>query len=266
MTYIKEHEKFDMYKDIFKLENQSTNIFFNIVDKMQSWFFNLSKYASVTTQEYIGKGKYKKVPKDITKFKDYLRGIQNNPFYYESEKILEIFENNEIYQLKQSKCFIDNTLNRLKKTLQNYIDYIFPETIDTWHRNLSTDIKNRIFADGEEKFLLLCKNKNNNNYFIESIAKYLTGISLENWNDNTPTYFYNRLMQIRNIIENNENKKIDNGFIINYISWTDKFSKILEILQNTNKDIEKVMLNDLTALFNDYGQQHVPQRKSSART
>lgn len=255
--FLRVAEKSDLYegyKSIFNLQNKSMSIFLNIFGGMQQWFFGLSDYARDISKKYIGKGKYIRVSEDTIRFKNSLRGIQSNVFWYISENFQDILGNDPVNELNKLKDDIDNTLEDLKITLKKDILEVFSGEPQKWYGNLDECVKNKIFNNNENYFLKIFATECDIEQNIGEIAKYLTGLSIENWSDNTPACFYDAILNIKNVIEKNQDKKVKNGYIINRILDDDKkFQRSLDNSFTIDKQIRCMLIRDIKALLAEYG-------------
>lgn len=255
LSVVKDKEKFSKYSNIFYVDKRGNNIFSNIVEGMQSWFFNLDTYSAAISKEYIGLGNYKELSMKTVRFKDSLRGIHKEPYWYLSEKLPSILGVNTCKSLILEKKIIESTIERLVNVLIEDIQTIFPENLGMWYEKLPNVIKQKIFKDGEENFFKLCSLDISKDENIKSIAKYLTGISVSNWDENTPSLFFKRLIEIKDIIEENNSNSITDGFVIKLIiGGTEKTQKYIDISNNIAPKTEDIFINDIRALFNDYGE------------
>lgn len=253
LRVVKNISIYDEYKELFYLYNESKNIFSNIVDGVYKWFFSLNSYSINISKEYVGCGNYKLLPREIIEFKDSLKIIQKNPYWFLSVKIPKILGEDFLQKLQNIKSNIENSLPRLKKYILSDIKSIFPEGVKEWYENLSEKSKKTIYTNNERKFFLLCLNDSINDEFIEKSAVLLTGLPLEYWNDATPKIFYDKLLKLRDLIEENENKKIDTGFVIKYIEkGKEKYEKILNARSTVDSTTENMIINEINAVLNDY--------------
>lgn len=253
LTVVKNKYEYEKYKCIFDVNTVDTNIFFSIVGRMQSWFFGLCKYVNVIENQYVGKGKYESLSKEVVNLKNSLRGIIQNPYWYIEDKLKSIFTGDISEKLKAVKYDIDNTMINLQNSLKTDVDYIFPETLQGWYEKLPSNAKIRIYKNGEEKFLDICKDSENNIQLIDILAFYLTGLSIENWSENTPSTFYEQLICMRNTIEKDGTTEFKNGFKITYI---DKKNSITEKIFDLPRSKDFVNINllkkDIIAILKDY--------------
>lgn len=254
LKFISNHSQYDLYKEIFSRNEEGLNIFSNIVYSMQAWFFNLSKYTIITSKSYLGQGKFSPIKNEIIKFKSSLKALQSNPYYYISETLPQIFETDIYTQLKDAKEYIDSTLENLRKTLIKDIFRLFPTGLNSWCESLPETTKQNIFENGEEYFLSLCKSDILNNELLDNIINYIIGISIENWNEDTPLIFYNRLIEIKKVIENSTIQNEKNRVFIRYThDGKSEICKILNMHDKLDKQAKDMFINDFKKLLNDYG-------------
>lgn len=254
LTILSDIAIYNEYKKIFYSDNIDKNIFSNIMEGMYNWFFNLDSYTINSSKKYIGQGKYQVLKEEILKFKDSLRIIQKNPYWYLSVELPQIFTKNTLEQLHKAKDIMSNSMLELKTTLNKDIELIFPESLKTWYTNLPHFSKNRIYRNREEKFFDICLSTYQGNELVEQIAKFLTGLSVEYWNDDMPKIFYDRLLGIRNTIEGHHEEKLKTGFVIKHINkGIEEYEKFLTMSTDLDENISQLIINDIKSIFSDYG-------------
>lgn len=243
-------EKIYRYNELFhgkgKLES---NIFKSAVNAMQEWFFGLDKYSQISKSKYLGNGKLCSLDNNLILFKSSLQEIQFNPYWYLTERLTTILDKSSLEDFKSS---IDNTLSELKETLQKDVEAIFSQNLNEWYKCLPQNAKKRIYKDGEESFLEFCKN---DTYRIEDLSKLLTGLSIENWEDDTPLLFYSRLKEIKQIVETQGVKEFTKGYKIIFIDKSgNQIEKIFDIEENENKETIRLLEKDIETVFEDFSQ------------
>lgn len=251
LTVVSKTHIYEQYSKIFNTPDEK-NIFKSITKAMQNWLFGLSKYANIVENEYIGLGKYSPIEQDTLRFKEMLRGVQDNPYWFLKYKVINLFGTEGSERLRLVKNNIDNTILRLKHILKKDLESIFPESLYQWYSNLPEYSKNRYYKDGEENFLSICKKSAENSRLIDDLSMYLTGLSIENWEDDTPTQFYNGLIYNKSVIECTKQKEFVNGFKITFCNDDKTVEKIFDLPSDENKELISLFKKDIQCLFNDY--------------
>ena len=250
---IVEDNCFCKYKSIFYSKGEGNNLFTCIMEGMQSWFFGLDKYTLEISKEYLGSGRYENLPTETIEFKNSLRVMPKEPYWYLSNKLPSIFGNDVYEKLLFQKNKIENTVKRLIEILKNDIQTVFHEKLVTWYKKLPKTVTTKIFRDGEEYFLELCRSDINEEEKIKKIAKHLVGIAINDWNENTPSLFFEKLKEIKESIETSENKKVNDGFVIKYINQgMEDHEKYIDIPSHIKSSTKSLFINDIKALLDDY--------------
>ena len=166
-----------------------------------------------------------------------------------TEKLTTILDKSSLEDFKSS---IDNTLSELKENLQKDIEAVFSQSLSEWYKHLPENAKKRIYKDGEEGFLEFCKNEN---YKIEDLSKLLTGLSIENWEDDTPVVFYNKLKEIKKVVETQGPQEFTKGYKIIFIDKNgNQIEKIFDIEENENQETIRLLEKDIETVFEDFSQ------------
>lgn len=253
------------YAKIFNVDYNKgkKNIFKYTTDSMKEWFFNLSNYAISTNKQYIGNGEYLDIDPEIISFKNSLRGANITPYLYIDKKLPLIFPGNTSHKLKNSKHFIDNTLSNLKEMLMKDINSIFPKGVSNWVYNIPNKAKNRIYMHGEEKFIKICKNSKEAN-LLEEIIKYIIGLKVEYWNEETPSVFFKKLNRIKDYIDEKCSEDINNGFKIISLRENKDLGERIYCLNDSRREEIQLIKKDILSLFEDYGQSITHSEKIGA--
>lgn len=243
-------EKIYRYNELFHCKGKlESNIFKSAVNAMQEWFFGLNKYSQISKSKYLGNGKLCSLDNNLILFKSSLQEIQFNPYWYLTEKLTTILDKSSLEDFKSS---IDNTLSELKENLQKDIEAVFSQSLSEWYKHLPENAKKRIYKDGEEGFLEFCKNEN---YKIEDLSKLLTGLSIENWEDDTPVVFYNKLKEIKKVVETQGPQEFTKGYKIIFIDKNgNQIEKIFDIEENENQETIRLLEKDIETVFEDFSQ------------
>lgn len=226
-------------------------MFLNICENIRAWFYSLPEYCATAKKQYLGKGQYININEEILNFKESLRGTAKNPYFYINSCLHDIFECDTFNKIKKAKIFTDQMIESLKLTLINDINFIFPETLYGWYKSLPDCATKRIYKNNEESFFKFCSQ---DSFDINKLCKYLTGLSIENWNEETPLTFYEELIKIRKAVESIKDNKINEGFMIKYLDKSGKtIEKMFDTTQIENYEVLQILNSDLKSVFNDYG-------------
>lgn len=160
-----------------------------------------------------------------------------SPYWYINNKLPSIFKKNISDKLRKAKENIDLTMKNIRQAFQSDVDYLFPEGIYNWYRSLSKETQNRIYRNGEENFLSICK-KSQSSYDIDEIISYIIGLKLEYWNEkNTPALFYKGLKSVKKAIENKSKNTSREGIKILFLKHGKRTDR--DVKESHYKDIRK---------------------------
>lgn len=226
---------------------------------IKKWFLYLSKYTKDTKKIYVGNGKTKRVSKEIIKFKNKLRILNENSIRFLFEDMVDIFEVGEykrlIEKISEVKDNIDSYDNILIKNISNDIKQIFDLNENTslnnglyqWIENIDKSIS--IINGSIGKFSKLIeenKELNDTKSYLNKLSNYILGLYVADWNDNTPKIFIDKLNEIKNEIKN---ASID-------LKERNKDLNILELAMTKEVDLSNranMLLYDLKDTLEDYG-------------
>lgn len=196
------------------LNSKSDNKFINIVKGMQSWLQSLSlltqNYKKDITNDTMISSNVVKLRRDIMRYEMNYREF----LFGEIISILKV----DSYD----KCI--NKLKAIKKQLDSYDDkvkeYLIKKTnqiinknyqgslssnLRLWYLELEKDKKVHLYNGTTNDLLKLINNiDNNDKENINRLAKIMTGLSIEDWNDTTIDVYLEELTSCKNSIDNYE--------------------------------------------------------------
>ena len=195
----------------------------SLVKSMQRWFISLPKYCRETKEYYEGDNKFSLISKSSIQFITSLKDFSINPYELLFEKAPAIFECDNfgkdlIEKIIKTKNKFENCLNILRASLIKDLIKIFDSTahpqsslcsvIKDWTETLSDTTKNHVFDSYQMMLLDKCiKIKNNDQLFLEEIAKPISGLRLEDWSNLTIKDFLKTVSDIKSSIDNFNNTK-----------------------------------------------------------
>lgn len=137
-----------------------------------------------------------------------------------------LFDNKPQYDIeitnnvKDIKDFYDSLLNNLEKYLADQVKNMFvlnknaelvndmslSSVIKDWCDSLNQNVFNQLFTDGTDKCLKLFKNiTNDEDFFISELARLVTGLRIEDWNEAYIAKFCNKLATYKKTAETFDN-------------------------------------------------------------
>lgn len=225
-----EKEKFtlmlaDIFSDYVIDAERTANSYDYVVAAMRRWYMSLPKY----TKELKRSANGDRVDKRYTSFIRILRqNIGSHELLF--EKLPDIFGYSEKFNLgltenvSATKNYFDNALQELKHLLTHMVKEIYSapcsqkklhmkslySVITDWCESLDQKVFEQLFPDGTEKCLGLFKTiTNDEDTFISRLAKTVTDLRLEDWDESTVTRFVDSLKRYKDTAEQYHTEKID---------------------------------------------------------
>jgi len=261
--YVKSLE--EIFED-YKVKNSNQGRYEDLVKAIQRWLQSLSKYAktsqiNVKSNNTIDKST-QKLRKELAKF-----DINSRQFIYNT--LPRIFETEKLEQcikkLKNSKIYLESRDNELlevvKETTKNAFNKEYKGSVSsaaqTWLLRLSDEKVNHIYDITTNSVLEILKQKENNDDTLSHKLGYaLTGLALEDWNDNSILIYGSEIKRVIDTIEEFEvacDKDGNEGLIkISFVSSDNQedertFDKV-EI-----SPIGSMLLNNLEEALDEFG-------------
>lgn len=236
-------------------ENRNSNLSY-VTKAIKYWFLSLNKYTKDVKKIYIGNGKYEKLSKEIIKFKNRIRTVDEKSIEFLFEELSQIFSCNDYYELLNKIECCKNEIERysdiLYKNIEIDIKNIFEINLNEslnngmykWLNNL--ELKEIIPSKVINNFINMILDNKDNNYtadYIDKLSNTILGIYLSDWNDNTPEEMLNKLEGIKQ-------KSIE------LITNTTENNKGIDINQKEEIILSRkaeMLLDDLRDTFEEYG-------------
>lgn len=252
------------------------NSFDYVVKAMQRWFLQLPKYAKEANRIYQSDGRHVNISNSTKQFRNSLKGSEINArefLFVRLPKIFGCLELGEelLKRIEDSK----NTLNCAKRCLVDVLTHgvfqlfsghqspkaTFRSVMMDWYEGLSNRIKNHVFISGEERILTLIRDMtNDHSRFIESLARNLTGLRVDDWEDDTIEFFWEALKRFKDSVEQQNKTKelnkrgLNGGFY--RLSLVDKNGN--EVIRTFDKtqysERAKLFYNEVTNNIEEYGE------------
>lgn len=226
-----------IFEDYIVKSEKNYNSFNYLLDAMNRWYMSLPRYAKEVNTIYCGyeKESLKINIKDI-KFRNILKRFDNNPRDFLFSEIFKIYEYNDLdlnilNKIIETKNMYDSLLEKLIEKLIEDIKIIFSNYIENkksltsiiedWVSGLEKESQLHLYSNSEENTLEIMANISNNEIiFVRELAKSITGLRIEDWNETTINEFIDNLIKFKISIENYNSKLIekskDNLILNNY--------------------------------------------------
>lgn len=196
------------------LLKSSNNRYVDIINGMKSWLHSLSIYAQ-NHNEDIRTGNH--LPDTIKKLRSSLVKFDINYrqfIFVEIPKLFGIEDYDEtINRLLEIKEYLDRFDEQVINYLINSTNEIINKdykgsltgNLTKWYVELNEYQKSHLFDTTTDEFLKLCENiSNNDKEIISKLAIIFTGLSLQDWHDNTVSNYLEELNKSKKLIEEYE--------------------------------------------------------------
>lgn len=239
-----------------QIENSKNSSLSYITTSIKYWFLSLNKYTKDVKKLYCGKDEYRKIPKEIVKFKNRIRIVNENSIQFLFDDLKQIF-NCEKYSdllLKVQDCKeqIEEYSNKLYSAVENDIRDIFDLNIEDSLNNgmykwINKFKLNKVIPSKSINNFIstINSNRDKNNVFeyLDLLSDTVLGIYLSDWNDGTVNIMMSKLQNLKEEI-------------VQLDSQCGKDQNQIKI--ETEKEIilskrGKMLLNDLQDTFEEYG-------------
>lgn len=273
--FIKELD--DIFHDYVIEAEKATNAYEYVVSAMRRWYMALPKYS----KEKIPQGKAKR-------YKGLIRLLKQNIGGYE---LLFVKLPDELGQqqfsaiiadtVKSAKEYYDRVLDELIEKLVESIRELFSEgtgrklqkrsslasIIKDWCESLDNSVFEQLFENGADRCIGFLKEvTNDEKTFITRLAKLVTGLRLEDWEEKTVTEFEEKLREYKETAEEfsgdaaAEIGEDTSAYSLSYIDDTGKtVTKRFDRVEQSKRG--KLLLNSLLADIDSMGHAISEQEK-----
>ena len=242
---------------------------------MSRWYMSLPKYSKEMTRVYKGNGEFKNVSASHKKFVGSLKQLNINPREYLFEKVFSLFGYKEfsvdiVDNIAGTKKEYDFAIDGLLKTLVVDVKEIFVEkdradrvsltsAIKDWYGSLKETTIQHLFANSENQILSLMSTVTNDEVtFVQRLAKAVTALRVEDWNEETIGTFLKDLAVFRETVEEYDSQDAEAS------SSADEYKLVMtdadgkEIIKSFAKseysDRAKLLYNEITNSIEEMGQ------------
>ena len=258
------------------------NSFAYIVSAMNRWYMSLPKYAKEMTKLYKGKEEFKAISGSHRKFVNSLKQLDINPREYLFEKVFALFGFKEfsadvVDNITQTKKEYDGAIAALNKALVSDVKIIFTpkgqevrgsltSIIQDWYSSLKDTTIQHLFANSENQILDLMKTITNDEItFIQRLAKALTALRVEDWNEGTIATFIKDLIVFKETIEEYDSQIADETSAADSYKLITTDSEGREVVKTFNRSEystrAKLLYNEITNSIDEMGQSITEQEK-----
>lgn len=193
------------------LDKKYDNKYLDVIQGMRNWFQSLSLFAqnhknSFITGESIG-NEIIKLRSELVKYE-----INYRSFIFEGLlKYLKVDNYNEcLIKLRDIKEYLDNHDSNVRRYLikltKDIIDKDYKGTLTgtliKWYTNLTNEQKEHLYNSETNKFMQFIQQGENSEVIaINKLAQIFTGLSIEDWNDNSKDIYLSAIAESKALVE-----------------------------------------------------------------
>lgn len=265
-TYITKLE--NLFNEYKSKKDAGYSRYGTILEAMQSWMQGLPKYARDCKIKAYNKDE--NVDSNIIEFRKLFLKFDRNPRDLLLNKIPNIIlkENNleeTLIEITNIKVFLDNYIKEIKKYLISETKKVFDKgykgelktALVNWYNDLSEDNIEHLYEVNENKILKLIPeiSKKNDNYIIEKLAIIATGLSVEDWQDDTVKQYLQNVKEIKDKITNyKKEEKIESTYSYN-VSFFVNDKQVNKSFESTDiSTLGNTLYNNIEEALDDYAE------------
>lgn len=269
----------ELFKDFINDKEKSFNSFSYIVLAMNRWYMSLPKYSKEAVNTFNNEGEFDPITRESIKFVNSLKLGNNNAREYLFEELVKIYGYKEfdmgiVEKIAATKRIYDSTLSNLKQKLANDIKTVFysnhinnsiSSVIKDWLDKLSAKTMNHLFENNENRILnVMIAVGNDEPAFVENLAKIVTSLRIEDWDDKMIEAFSNELKTFKVKVEeyNRSKNKIESAeqYTISFIDAGGE-AKTKNFSKTKYSPRTKLLLNAISSAIDEMGESISEQEK-----
>lgn len=231
LYYVKLESWSDAKQEFIKQLNQLFGDYIYDIDKaannysylsvaMGRWYLSLPKYSKELKRQYNGNmanERFSPVDRGKIEVLSLLRQTSIGALDLLFTKLPKCFGLNEVSselskRLVETKQYFDLAKLNLETALIEDAKYIFSKEASKdatltsvaadWNEGLSSAARSKLYPNTAERILPMIEQATNDEYlFVESLAKSLTGLRIDDWNEDSIALFLDRLTEYKATIE-----------------------------------------------------------------
>lgn len=248
------------------LNKKSTNKYVDIVHGMRNWLQSLSLFAQNHQNDFetntLIKDEIIKLRRELVKYEINYRG-----FVFENLlKYLNAKDYNEcLFKLKEVKNYLDNhdikVREHLIKVTKEVIDKHYTGSLTgcliKWYTNLTDSQKEHLYNTETNKFIKLIQSSEHSEVeAVNKLAQIFTGLSIEDWNDNSINIYLSGIEESKSLIENYEESvnSEENEGLIKIIFEAQEEAAVEKTFSKTEiSPIGSTLFNAIEEVIDEYG-------------
>lgn len=270
----------ELFSEYVTEREKAYNSFTYLVYAMNRWYLSLPKYSKEMTSKYRANGKPVKIDSAKRKFVNSLKQLDTNPREFLFETVFKIFGMNDftvnvVPIISDLKTEYDNAVNNLVRELISSVKTMFGEgkaqgsltsVIKDWYESLSERARQYLYTGNESKILeLMSIVTNDEAMFIGRLAKAVTFLRIDDWNNDTVAVFLKDLQVFKDTVEdfnsqNDSNATATTSYEIIFTNENgEKVPKRFDKTVYSNR--AKLLLNEMNTALEEMGQSISEQEK-----
>lgn len=266
----------DIFADTVNESEKQFNSFTYIVNAMMRWYLSLPKCSRLMKKDHA---KDKKIESKRLKFVNSLNNNISNPHDYLMKQLPEIMGQESVGMtitdsISKTKEVFDQGKKSLIQYVVNTTQALFGNSkkaslntvLHEWYDSLSQATIENLFPNQENSVLNLIQSSSNDEIaFAERIGKAITGLRIDDWDENTIKRYFEGIVSFKNTV--------DEYNAIEHTQSAEKQKyKIVIVDENGNEntksfekveysDRAKLLYQDITGAIEDMGRSISEQEK-----
>ena len=184
---------------------------------MGRWYLSLPKYTKELKMMYVGGNNRIEVDAEKRKFMALLKQPSIGALDLLFSRIPKCFGTREAtpelaHKVAATKRFFDLVKTNLEEALSEDMKTVFcnethtaatlPSIVKDWCEDLTSIARNKVYPNGAERiFRVFDSITNDEHLLIEGLARVLTGLRIDDWNDSNIDVFSKRLAEYKSTID-----------------------------------------------------------------
>lgn len=281
----------DLFADfIFEAEQVQAGYTYLAV-AMGRWYLSLPRYTKELKQIYNGAFADEKrtdLANDKRKFIALLKQPSIGAIDLLFTRIPKCFGDEEASvdlakKLANTKAFFDQVKSRLEDSLardvktvfcgENSVDATLTSVVKDWYEGLRAAAKNKVYANNAERIFKVFENATNDEHLlIESLARVLTSLRIDDWSDSSIEVFRTRIAEYKATIDAESSKEpdisadetlqteIQHGYSVVFVDDDGKaIQRIFDRVERTKRS--EVLYRRIDSAIKEMGHSISPQEK-----
>ena len=248
------------------LNKRTNNKYVDIVQGMRNWLQSLSLFTQNHKIDFVTKASVKD---EIIKLRAALVKYDINYRSFIFEELLKYLKADDytegLTSLEKVKNYLDNHDSKVKEELIRITKELFDKhyegslsgNLTKWYTGLTDEQKDHLYNTEANSFMkLLQSGEKNEVVIINKLAQIFTGLSIEDWNDNSIDMYTSGIKESKNTIENYEisSDRDENQGLIKIVFESDESDSVEKTFSKTEiSPIGSTLFNAIEEVIDEYG-------------